>query len=150
MDSTTLGITILDGSTRIRSNGQLIRLEDLASTPGPPGPQGDQGPAGAQGPAGEDGQDGTVDTSNFYNKAQVDFLLMMNTPSIGTYPGLGIRVWDDQQDLMRNLVGQNGVSVSLHGDGGRIIIGGSGISGLDPSYIVLANNLVTLNKKPCC
>ena len=67
--------------------------------------------------AGEDGQDGTVDTSNFYNKAQVDFLLMMNTPSIGTYPGLGIRVWDDQQDLMRNLVGQNGVSVSLHGDG---------------------------------
>ena len=38
MDSTTLGITILDGSTRIRSNGQLIRLEDLASTPGPVGP----------------------------------------------------------------------------------------------------------------
>ena len=76
MDSTTLGITVLDGSTRIRSNGQLIRLEDLASTPGPPGPQGDQGPqgaVGATGPAGEDGQDGTVDTSNFYNKAQVDF-----------------------------------------------------------------------------
>ena len=47
---------------------------------------------------------------------------------------------------MRNLVGRNGVSVSLHGDGDRIIIDGSGISGLDPSYIVLANNLVTLNK----
>ena len=78
MDSTTLGITVLDGSTRIRSNGPLIRLEDLASTPGPPGPQGDQGPAGAQGPtgaqgpSGEDGQDGTVDTSNHYNKTQVD------------------------------------------------------------------------------
>ena len=76
MDSTTLGITVLDGNTRIRSNGQLIRLEELASTPGPPGPQGEQGPqgpAGAQGPSGEDGQDGTVDTSKFYNKAQVDF-----------------------------------------------------------------------------
>ena len=71
---------------------------------------------------------------------------MMNTPSIGTYPGQGIRVWDDQQDLMRNLVGQNGVSVSLHGDGDRIIIDGSGITGLDPNYIVLANNLVTLSK----
>ena len=34
----------------------------------------------------------------------------------------------------------------MHGDGDRIIIDGSGISGLDPSYIVLANNLVTLNK----
>ena len=73
MDSTTLGITILDGSTRIRSNGQLIRLEDLASTPGPAGPQGEQGIQGIQGPAGEDGQDGTVDTTNYYNKAQVDF-----------------------------------------------------------------------------
>ena len=81
-----------------------------------------------------------------YNKAQVDFLLMMNTPSIGTYPGQGIRVWDDQQDLMRNLVGQNGVSVSLHGDGDRVIIDGSGFTGLDPNYIVLANNLVTLSK----
>ena len=46
MDSTTLGITILDGSTRIRSNGQLIRLEDLASTPGPPGPKEIKGPRG--------------------------------------------------------------------------------------------------------
>ena len=79
----------MDGSTRVRSNGQLIRLEDLSSTPGPAGPQGEQGPTGAQGPAGEDGADGTVDVSNFYNKAQVDFLLMMNTPSIGTYPGQG-------------------------------------------------------------
>ena len=42
--------------------------------------------------------------------------------------------------------GPNGISVSLHSDGDRIIIDGSGISGLDPSYIVLANNLVTLNK----
>ena len=114
MDSTTLGITVLGGDTRVRTNGQLIRLEDLASTPGPPCLQGEKGDQGIQG---EPGADGTVDTTNFYNKAQVAFLLLMNTPSIGTYPGEGIRVWDDQQDLMRNLVGQNGISVSLHGDG---------------------------------
>ena len=177
MDSTTLGITVLGGDTRVRTHGQLIRLDQLSGT-GPAGPQGEQGetgpqgatgaqgaqgaqgatgatgaqgatgPAGAQGatgPAGEDGADGTVDTSNFYNKTQVDFLLMMNTPSIGIYPGAGVNVWDNQQDLMRNLVGLNGISVSLHGDGDRIIIDGSGISGLDPNYMLLANNLVTLN-----
>ena len=143
MDSTTLGITVLDGSTRVRSNGQLIRLEDLASTPGPVGPA---GPAGPVGPAGEDGADGTVDTTNYYNKAQVDFLLATNTPTIGTYPGEGIRVWDDQQDLMRNLVGQNGVSVSLHADQGRIIIDGSGSGGIDPAYMTLANDKVTVHK----
>ena len=86
MDSTTLGITVLDGSTRVRSNGQLIRLEDLASTPGPPGPQ------GIQGIQGEPGEDGQVDTTIFYNKAQVDVLLATNTPSVDTYPGDGIRV----------------------------------------------------------
>ena len=106
MDSTTLGITVLGGDTRVRTNGQLIRLEDLASTPGPPGLQGEKGDQGIQGEPGQDGADGTVDTTNFYNKAQVDFLLATNTPSIGVYPGAGIRVWDDQQDLMRNLVGQ--------------------------------------------
>ena len=49
MDATTLGITVLGGDTRVRSNGQHIRLEDLASTPGPQGPQGEQGIPGIQG-----------------------------------------------------------------------------------------------------
>ena len=71
---------------------------------------------------------------------------MMNTPSIGIYPGAGVNVWDIQQDLMRNLVGLNGISVSLHGDGDRILIDGSGITGIDPAYVVLANDLVTLSK----
>ena len=70
MDSTTLGITVLGGDTRVRTNGQLIRLEDLASTPGPLGLQGEKGDQGIQG---EPGADGTVDTTNFYNTAQVDF-----------------------------------------------------------------------------
>ena len=102
MDSTTLGITVLGGDTRVRTNGQLIRLDQLSGT-GPAGPQGEQGETGPQGatgaqgaqgaqgatgatgaqgatgPAGEDGADGTVDTSNFYNKTQV-FLLMMHLP----------------------------------------------------------------------
>ena len=73
MDSTTLGITVLGGDTRVRTNGQLIRLEDLASTPGPPGLQREKGDQGIQGEPGQDGADGTVDTTNFYNKAQVDF-----------------------------------------------------------------------------
>ena len=73
MEATTLGITVLGGDTRVRTNGQLIRLEDLASTPGPPGLQGGKGDQGIQGGPGQDGADGTVDTTNFYNKAQVDF-----------------------------------------------------------------------------
>ena len=106
MEATTLGITVLGGDTRVRTNGQLIRLEDLASTPGPPGLQGEKGDQGIQGEPGQDGADGTVDTTKFYNKAQVDFLLATNTPSIGVSPGAGVNVWDNGQDLMRNLVGQ--------------------------------------------
>ena len=95
MDSTTLGITVLGGDTRVRTNGQLIRLEDLASTPGPPGLQGEKGDQGIQGEPGQDGADGTVDTSNFYNKAQVDFLLLMNTPSM--YKSLGRPARSDEK-----------------------------------------------------
>ena len=137
---------MLDGNTRIRTNGQLIRLEELATTPGPPGTQGEQGIQGIQSPAGEDGQDGTVDTTNYFNKAQAEVLLATNTPSIGTYPGEGIRVWDYQQDLMRNVVGQNGISVSLHADADRIIIDGSGSGGIDPDYITLPNDEVEHHK----
>ena len=71
---------------------------------------------------------------------------MMNTPSIGTYPGQGIRVWDDQTDLMRNLVGQNGISVSLHSDGDRIIIDGSGTGGIDPAFMTLASDNITKHR----
>ena len=101
MNSTVHGITVLGGDTRVRTHGQLIRLDQLSGS-GPAGPQGEQGetgpqgatgaqgaqgatgpagaqgatgPAGAQGatgPAGEDGADGIVDTSDFYNKQEVD------------------------------------------------------------------------------
>ena len=72
MDSTTLGITVLGGDTRVRTNGQLIRLDQLSGS-GPVGPQGEQGIQGIQGEPGQDGADGIVDASNFHNKAQVDF-----------------------------------------------------------------------------
>ena len=88
------GTTILDGSTRVRVNTDLVRLDELSGS----GPEGPSGPIGPQGPPGQDGQDGTVGATNFYNKAQVDFLLATNTPNIGTYPGAGVRVWDDPQE----------------------------------------------------
>ena len=77
MDSSLLGITVLGGDTRVRTHGQLIRLDQLSGT-GPQGEQGEQGetgPAGAtgaqgpQGATGAGGEDGTVDTSTFYKKA---------------------------------------------------------------------------------
>ena len=172
MDSTVLGLSVLGGDTRVRTNGQLIRLDQLSGS-GPAGPQGPagatgpqgaqgaqgatgaqgaqgatgaQGPAGATGPAGEDGADGAVDTSILHNKQQVDVLLMMNTPSIGIYPGAGVNVWDNQQDRMRKLVGQHGVSVRLHGDGDRVIIDGSKTGGIDPAYMTLANGEITMHK----
>ena len=57
MEATTLGITIFDGSTRVRSNGQLIRLDQLCGT-GPAGPQGEQGDTGPQGATGAQGAQG--------------------------------------------------------------------------------------------
>ena len=47
---------------------------------------------------------------------------------------------------MRSLVSQNGVSVSLHGDGDRVIIDGSGSGGIDPAYMTLASDKVTVHK----
>ena len=42
MDSTVLGLTVLGGDTRVRTNGQLIRLDQLSGS-GPARPQGEQG-----------------------------------------------------------------------------------------------------------
>ena len=54
MDSTTLGITVLGGDTRVRTNGQLIRLDQLSGS----GPQGETGPAGPTGETGPQGATG--------------------------------------------------------------------------------------------
>ena len=155
--------------------GQFIRLDDLASTPGPPGPQGEQG---SQGPLvlpaplarqvlraqrvlrDQQALRGQQVLRAWLAKtAPMGPLIHQITttrhklicahdehPAHWNISGAGINPRDDVQDLMRGLVGQNGVPVSLHADGDRIIIDGSGISGLDPNDIALANNLVTLNK----
>ena len=57
MDSTVLGLTVLEGDTRVRSNGQLIRLDQLSGT-GPARPQGEQGATGPQGATGAQGAQG--------------------------------------------------------------------------------------------
>ena len=112
MESTTLGITVLDGIKRVCTNGQLIRLEEIASTPGPEGPPKEQGIQGVPSPYGQGGAEGAdADMSNIYNKAQFGILFATNTPSSGMYPGQGISARGDAQDLMRILVGQNGFSV---------------------------------------
>ena len=47
---------------------------------------------------------------------------------------------------MRNMIGLTGLSVSLHGDGDRIIIDGSGTGRIDPAYTTLANDEITMHK----
>ena len=98
---------------------------------------------GPTGPAGQDGQDGTADTTHD-NQQEVIFYGTKH-PTIGTYPGEGIRIWDSAQQLMRNLIGQNGVFVSLHADGNRIIVDGPGSGGIDPAYMTLANKQITMH-----
>ena len=53
-DSTTSRIAVLGRDTRVRTNGQLIRLDQLSGT-GPAGPRGEQGETGPQGATGAQG-----------------------------------------------------------------------------------------------
>ena len=72
-DQVAAGLVILDGGIRVRRSDppSLVRLEDLSGS-GPQGPQGADGPLGPP---------GTVDTSQFYTKAQLDILLAFKTTS---------------------------------------------------------------------
>ena len=131
-DQVASGLFILDGSARVRTDNGLIRLDELSGSgpqgePGPAGPQGVQGatgpagpagatgPAGAagpQGPAGQDGQD--ADTSQFYTKPQVDFLFATTPPSILSHTTPGAQVWDDGNNLMRAIKGQDGILTFIY------------------------------------
>ena len=126
MESTTLGITVLGGDTRVRANGQLIRLDQLSGS-GPAGPQGETGPqgatgpqgpqgatgaigaTGATGPAGPQGEAGEVDTTQFYTKPQIDFMFATTPPSILSHTTPGAQVWDNGNNLMRTIKGQDGI-----------------------------------------
>ena len=71
MEQTILGIVTLPSNTRVKTADGLIKLSELASTPGPQGIQGIQG------------EQGEIDTTNYYNKIQTDFaILVAKTTSI--------------------------------------------------------------------
>ena len=104
----------MEGSTRVRTPNGLVRLDQLsgsgpqgpagpagpagedgdAGPQGPTGPVGPQGETGATGPQGPAGEDGVVDTSNYYNKPQIDFMFATTPPSILSHTAPGAQVWD--------------------------------------------------------
>ena len=116
--SKMIGFDTLSGSTRVKINGELVRLDELSGS-GPQGPVGEtgaQGPVGetgAQGPVGETGQQGATgpqgaagqdaDTTQFYTKVQTDFALFANRPS----PSLsdGAATYDANTHTIRNVLG---------------------------------------------
>ena len=171
-DQVASGLFILDVSARVRTDNGLIRLDELSGSgpqgePGPAGPQGVQGPAGPagatgpagaagpQGPAGQDGQD--ADTSQFYTKPQIDFMFATTPPSILSHTTPGAKVWDNSNNLMRTIQGQDGIQTFIYMNptdasdpqNNTLMISGAdlqGGSGLDPNYITLANDEITHHK----
>ena len=129
MEQTILGILTLPSNTRVRTADGLIKLSELASTPGPPGPQGIQGEKGDQ------GDPGIVDTSNFYTKIQTDFAILVARPTSSL--STGAKVFDAATNTIRNIVGQNGLQTFIFMDptdaenpqNGALMIDGSGVSG---------------------
>ena len=73
MDSTTLGITVLGGDTRVRTHGQLIILQDIASTPGPARPTSETGPTR---PIGQTGLAGPILKTGPRSISKVRFLAL--------------------------------------------------------------------------
>ena len=106
-DQVAAGLFILDGSARVRTDNGLVRLDQLSGS-------GPQGPPGPEGPTGPDGVDGTVDTSQFYNKSEVDFKLLLKQSLLSTHPGNGARVWDGTHGMVRNLIGRNGIQTFIY------------------------------------
>ena len=92
-----IGFDTLSGSTRVRVNGTLVRLDELSGSgpqgePGPQGPAGATGPqgptgaTGAQGPTGATGPQGPAgedaDMTQFYTKPQIEFMFATTSPGI--------------------------------------------------------------------
>lgn len=63
-----------DGDINIDLSNYATK-EDLQRIELTPGPKGEQGPIGLTGPQGPKGDTGTIDTSNFYNKEEINSLL---------------------------------------------------------------------------
>ena len=95
-----IGFNTLSGSTRVKVNGTLVRLDELPGS-GPQGPQGPQGETGPQGPQGAAGED--ADTTQFYTKLQTDFALLANRPSASISDGAV--TYDASTHTIRNVLG---------------------------------------------
>ena len=102
-----------------------MRLDELPSSPPPgyPDPHGPAGatpaavatgPAGAAGAQGPQGETGEVDTSNFYTKPQIDFMFATTPPSILSHTTPGAQVWDNGNNLMRTIKGQDGIQTFIY------------------------------------
>ena len=141
-----IGFDTLSGSTRVKVNGTLVRLDELPGS-GPQGPQGETGPQGPQGAAGED-----ADTTQFYTKLQTDFALLANRPSASISDG--VVTYDASTHTIRNVLGTGGIVTHIFQNptdpsdsrNGALVVNGDNVSGgggLDPNYITLANDQIT-------
>ena len=128
-----IGTNVLPGNTRVRTPSGLVRLDQLSGS----GPQGPQGPPGEKG---DTGDTGTVDSSNYYNKLQVDFAIISSKPSAGLSDGA--QTLDSSTNVIRNILGTGGIVTHIfmnHQDpldsrNGALMINGSGVGGsIDPN-----------------
>ena len=119
------GYNTLPGSTRVRVSGTLVRMDELSGAcpkgdkgdqgiQGEQGIQGIQGEQGEQGVQGEQGDPGVVDTSNYYSKPQIDFMFATTPPSILSHTTPGAQVWDNGNNLMRTIKGQDGIQTFIN------------------------------------
>ena len=164
-----VGYNTLEGSTRVRTPNGLVRLDQLSGSgpqgpagpagpagedgdagpqgpTGPVGPQGETGATGPQGPAGED-----ADTTQFYTKPQINFLFATTPPSILSHTTPGAQVWDNDNNLMRTIKGQDGIQTFIYMNptdasdpqNNTLMISGADLQGFDTDYITLQNDQIT-------
>ena len=120
-------------------------IEDLSGS-GPQGPQGEKGDQGDPGPP------GTVDTSNFYNKLQVDFAILNSKPSAGLSDGA--QTYDSNSNVIRPILGTGGIQTHIFMNptdaedsrNGSLVVNGDGVGGgssIDPNVATFEDNMTT-------
>ena len=113
-----LGFSVIPGNTRVRTQSAgLVRLDQLSGS-GPAGPAGPPGPA--------------VDTSQYYNKGEVDIRLSLKEDNIVSTPGTGTGLFSN--GMLRKLVAGNSTSISINGED-NLVVDATGSSSGIPSTI---------------
>ena len=136
-----IGTNVLPGNTRVRTPSGLVRLDQLSGS----GPQGPQGPPGEKG---DTGDTGTVDSSNYYNKMQVDFAIISSKPSAGLSDGA--QTYDASSNVIRNILGTGGIVTHIFMNpqdpedsrNGALVVNADNVSGggIDPSIATFQNS----------